>query len=372
MLDNGKISAAQLGVLVFLYTVGTTILIIPSGLAATAKQDAWIGALAGVGIGLVFLWLYSALWRLFPHQTFVGLCETLLGNIFGKILSVVFIFYSFIGSATVLYYLGNFFKTQFIPQTPLPIVNGLFAIVLVFGIKLGLESISRASEIMLPWFIILFVVLVVSLALKIKFENIQPVLESGIKPIAWSGLSFAGTAYLPIISLFAVFPNVRNSAQARKGFFVAAIIGGLCVVLITLLCILILGPNITSRSMFPSYALAKKINIGNFFQRIEAFMAGLWFITTYIKTTFYFYGWVTSFAELLKLKDHRFLAVPFGMILVVFSLVVYPNVAYMQNWDSTVFLPYILTIGLLLPLILLAAGFLQKAGIVHGKTRPRR
>lgn len=43
MLNNGKTSARQFKVLIFLYTIGSTILIIPSGLAATAKQDAWIG-----------------------------------------------------------------------------------------------------------------------------------------------------------------------------------------------------------------------------------------------------------------------------------------------------------------------------------------
>ncbi len=84
-----------------------------------------------------------------------------------------------------------------------------------------------------------------------------------------------------------------------------ATIGGLSVVLITLLCILILGSDITSRSMFPSYSPVKKINIGQFFQRIEAFMAGLWFITTFFKTTFYFYSWTLSFAEILKFKDYR-------------------------------------------------------------------
>jgi spore germination protein KB len=368
MLGNGKISSRQLGVLVFLYTVGTTILVVPAGLASTAKQDAWIGALVGVCFGWLILWSYATLWRLYPNKTFVGICEAALGKFFGKILSLVFVFYSFIGASTVLFYLGNFFKIQFIPQTPIVFINALFAIIIVMGIRLGIEVISRTAELLMPWFIILFCVLVFTLTPEIKTENLQPIFESGVKPLIGAGLSFAGTAYFPLIFLFAIIPNVLNPEQARKIFYRAALIGGLCVVLVTLLCILILGTNITSRSMFPSFTLVRKINLGNFLQRIEAIMAGLWFITTYYKTTLYFFSGVSSLGEILKLKDYRPLALPLGMILVLYSLIVYPDIVYMQKWDSTIFIPYILTIGLLIPLLLVAAGLLKKAGNGNRKT----
>jgi spore germination protein KB len=269
-------------------------------------------------------------------------------------------FYSFIVTATVLFYVGNFFKTHFLPQTPIYMIQAIFASIVIIGVRMGLEVIARTAELLLPWFVILFVVLVFSLTPVIKLENLQPVLESGIKPILWSALSFAGTAYLPIVFMFAFFPNVQSPEKAQKGFYTIAMIGGLCVVIITLLCILILGADITSRSMFPSYSLAKKINIGHFFTRIEAVMAGLWFISTFIKTTFYFYGGVMSFSEILKLKDYRSVTLPFGMILIVFSIIVYPDVVYMQNWDSTIYIPYILMMAFFLPLILLVVGFLKK------------
>ncbi|MDQ0493800.1 hypothetical protein QOZ95_001962 [Paenibacillus brasilensis] len=39
---------------------------------------------------------------------------------------------------------------------------------------------------------------------------------------------------------------------------------------------LVLGPDITARNIYPGYALAKKISIGHFLQRIEAIMATMW------------------------------------------------------------------------------------------------
>lgn len=361
MQANGVISERQFGVLVFLYTIGTTILVIPSGLASAAGQDAWIGALIGIALGWAALVVYSFLWRLYPNKTFVGMCEAALGRPLGKSLSVLFVFGSFIGSTTVLFYVGNFYSIQFISHTPMAFINALFAVVVVLGVRLGLEAIARTAELLLPWFLILFVILVATLTPQIRFEQFRPVMESGIIRTLWAGISFTGTAYFPLIYLFAITPHVRNPAKARKALLLAASAGGLCVVVITVLCILVLGPNITSRNMFPSYALVKKINVGNFLQRIEALMAGLWFITTYIKTTFYFYGWVTSFSEVLGLRRYRTVTLPFGIMLVVFSLVVYPDVAYMQQWDTTIYLPYITTIGLILPLIVLGIALARKA-----------
>ncbi len=67
-------------VLVILFTIGTSILTMPSGLASVAKQDGWIAAIIGVGVGLLNIWLYIKLFQQFPSMTLVQLNEKLLGN----------------------------------------------------------------------------------------------------------------------------------------------------------------------------------------------------------------------------------------------------------------------------------------------------
>ncbi|REE89024.1 spore germination protein KB [Paenibacillus taihuensis] len=360
MAENGKISGLQLMVLTFLYTIGTTVLVIPAGLAATAKQDAWLGAIAGVLIGTVVIGLYMGLLTVYPGLSFVNICRSALGKWVGTALGVIYMCYAFIGASTVLFYVGNFFKTQFIPHTPLWCTIMLFAVVVAMGARLGLETIARASELMLPWFLMLFVLLVLTLVPAAKSANVLPVFEVGWKPIFSAGLSFAGTAYMPMVFLFSVLPHVKAPEKTKIGMYVSALLGGVCVILVTLFCILILGPNITGRSMYPSYALVKKINIGNFLQRVEAILAGLWFITTYVKTTFYYYAGVRSLSEILGLKQYKVVTLPCAMAVVVFSLVVYPDVVYMQYWDSIIFPPYIILLGVVIPLLLWIIGLAKQ------------
>ncbi len=65
-----------------------------------------------------------------------------------------------------------------------------------------------------------------------------------------------------------IFPsaiNVHKSAQ--KGFYIGTIIGGVVLITIVTLSILVLGPTNTSQRAYPSYALAQRISIGNFFTK---------------------------------------------------------------------------------------------------------
>ncbi|AET58579.1 spore germination protein (amino acid permease) [Paenibacillus terrae HPL-003] len=135
-----KISSRQLLILTILFTIGTAILVIPSVMAATAKQDAWIGALVGVGAGLG-------------------------------------------GPAAVLYDVGNFLTTQMMPETPMQAVNILFALIVLMGVRLGLETVARSAELLLPLFILLYTAFVVLIVSNIKLENAQPMLEKGVGPI---------------------------------------------------------------------------------------------------------------------------------------------------------------------------------------------
>ncbi|WP_269882193.1 GerAB/ArcD/ProY family transporter [Paenibacillus gyeongsangnamensis] len=61
---------------------------------------------------------------------------------------------------------------------------------------------------------------------------------------------------------------------------------------------------------------------------IEVLVATIWFISIYYRVTVFYYISIIGIAQVLELKDYRFLTLPLGAILVVFALVTRPNVAY--------------------------------------------
>ncbi|WP_276356792.1 GerAB/ArcD/ProY family transporter [Cohnella caldifontis] len=360
-MEQAAISVRQFAILVFLYTVGTTILIIPSGLAAEAKQDAWIASLLGLAFNVAVVFLYRLIARSFRNMTFAQYYDNVYGKWIGKLMTLAFVFFSFVGSTTVLFYLGNFINTQVMPETPIQAINILFAAIVVMGLRLGLETLARTGEILFPWIVLLFLILIGCLLPQIDAEKLQPVLEADPASLIKGAVSLTGTSALPYLALFMLYPvQVSDPKKADRAMLEGTVAGGLFVVLITFLSIAVLGADVSERQMFPSYSLAKRINVGNFFARVEILIAAIWFITVYFKTVFYFYGCVTGIAHLFRLRDYRPLVLPLGMLVVVYSLVVYPDVVYAAEFDRTVWIPYIVVVGLAIPAVTWIVGIIRK------------
>src|SRR4030095_11278593 len=103
------------------------------------------------------------------------------------------------------------------------------------------------------------------------------------------------------IMFLMIFPSsVNHRKGAEKAFYIGTLLGGIILITVILLNILVLGPDFVARNNAPSYALAKKINIGGFLTRIEAILAFTWVITTYFRSVMYFHVSVVVFANLFE------------------------------------------------------------------------
>ncbi|WP_342542543.1 endospore germination permease [Paenisporosarcina sp. FSL H8-0542] len=361
MMQDVKINSYQFLILVIFFTIGTSLLTVPSVLAADAKQDAWIAAIIGTGIGLLFIWLFITIALWFPHLTIIQINEKVFGKWIGKAFSVFFVLTTLLYTSELLFYCGTFLNIHALPSTPMVVLSILMVGVVVMGVRLGLETIARSAEILIAVFFVLFFILVVFISPEIKFENIQPVFEVGTKKIVQSSLFYFVVSSVNAVILLMIFPSFINKMkQGKKSFLFGNLIGGIVIIIITFLSVAVLGYENTARQSFPSYELAKRINVGDFVQRIEGLMATLWIIALYFKTVLYFYASVLGTAQILNLKDYRPLTLPLGMIAVVLSLVIYPNVIYQQKWDSTTGNSLSLSYGFFLPLLLVVIYGLRK------------
>lgn len=360
MHQKVKISASQFGILVMLNTIGTTILIVPAGLTAQTKQDAWLPAVLAIGIGLLVICLHNALGNLFPEMTFVEYSKKILGKWLGSLVSLGFVYFSFIGASTLVWVMGNFLVTQIMPETPTEVIYIFFVLVVIFGLSLGLEPIARCAEIFIPWVIIFFLLLILLPLPEMNLHNLQPMFDSEPKPIIRAALSFLSVATLPLVVFQMIVPNGKRSKQTSKTFYIGNILGSVFLLTITLLTILVLGAELTAINNFPSFVLAKKVTIAGFLERIEVIMALIWFLTIYFKTTSYCYACIKGLAQILSLNDDQMLILKFGMALIAFSMIVYPNVVYANEWDTKTWVPYSLMYGVFLPLLLYIVALIRK------------
>ena len=370
MRQYKQLGPQQFAALVFHFTIGSTILIIPSALANAAKQDAWLSALIGVIVGLLLVCLYNILEGMHPELNIVEYSEQILGKWLGKAVSLLFCLFALLTASLVLRNLGDFITIEMLPTTPIEAIHVPMLLVAVIAVRLDLETLGRAAEIFFLVVIVIFILTVTLILPHATLHNIQPILGQGIKPVLLGSTIIMGIPYFELVLLLMLFPYVNNVKGAKKSFLFGTALSGFCLTLITLACLIGLSPIITELVLYPTFYVVKKINVADFIQRVEAGLAVLWFISVFFKLAICFFAAVISLSHTLNLKSYRSLAMPMAMIIFVLSLIAFPNITYFREFAAKIGPFYTGTFGLVLPLILLIGALIRKR--LSGKSKKSR
>lgn len=360
MKKAGKVEDSQYTLLATLFTVGTTILITPGSLAAELHQDAWLAPIFAIFPGFLFIVMYRKLAHLESGKTIVEMMDSILGTWLGKIVSSLFVITAFLAAAMVLFDVSKFITTVFMPQTPILFINTLFTILLVYGLLSGFDTLARMVEIVFPLCSILFILMIVSLLPLIEIKHIQPLFDSSINKYVYATLSLISVVYLPLIFFLMIQPKELSNPKNRfKSFVTGVVIGSVVNTLIILINILVVGANVTSIQEYPAYHLAQKIDIGGFIDRVEAVVALIWLMTSFVKLLIYFYAALVGFTQVCKIKNQRSFIIPMAFLLVVVSIDIFPNTVYENQFNSSVWIVWIMSIAVGIPILLIVMNSLK-------------
>lgn len=349
-MEKVKISVRQFTLLVLMYTMGSSVLLVPATLSTFAKSNAWISSIVGLILGLLFILLFVRISAVYPEKTFVEINRMIFGRWIGNFLSILFLFSIFIMASGNLREIGDFFTTQVMVETPIHAIHLLILVAAIYVIRKGLEVIARTCEIFFPWTGASLLILIIFLIPEMKFANLDPNFAKGVGPIIAPAILYLNIPFNEVVVFLMILPFVNNASKARKGYFIGVIIGGLVVTIITVMCLGVLGADFTARNLYPTYVLGKMISIGDFLQRIEVLVAISWVFSIFFKFIVNFFVLVLGFKQILNMNDYKPLTFPLGFLLMVYSMVNYPNIVYFQesilNWP-----PFAMTFFFLLPLM---------------------
>lgn len=360
-MNKIKISDYSFMITVSGFVFGSAPLLISSSIAAIAGRDAWISSLLATAAGLFIVWLNTYLGGLYPDKTLVEVIILLLGKWLGLAASLFFAFVGIITTSQVIWYVGDFITTTYMPEASAFPINALFVTAAVIALLYGIEAMCRACEIFFIFLFPLYLLSMAMLAPNIEVNNLLPVMENGISPILKGIIPLMSFTILPVIFLNMVYPvNLADIKKGKKAMFKGYLLGMLTAFVGTFMSILVLGASITSNLRFPLFILTQEINVGIIFTRLEAMILVVWLTTNFISTFFYFYAGAFGLAQVLKLKDYKRIVIPLGLIIVVLSDFIYKNVPYEINWDSYVWPSVVFTLGFILPVLLICVSTIKR------------
>ncbi|MEK5491303.1 endospore germination permease [Paenibacillus sp. FSL R7-0297] len=365
MKSRTGIAPRQFYIMTFGLTIGTSILVIPSGLASTAREDAWIASLFSLAVNLVMALLYIFIARLHPGKNIFEIHEAACGKWPGKIISLLYLFYFMILTGTLLGDLGFFMSSEIMPETPIEAIQIIFLIAAVMSASMGIIALARVGELMFPWVLFLFLLLVLTLSPQIEWNHIKPILEDGFGPVLRAGLHSA--MYQELIVLMTFLPLVGKRKGGEKALLWGAVTGGIVLSLIVLLSILVLGIEQTENNTFPAYALAKTINIGNTLQRVEGILITLWILTFFIKISLLYLSILRGIQIVFKLKAPNYLIYPLAVLFILIAWNTYINTVYVNEIIAKVWGKFSFIFQVLIPFLIFSITLLKRA-LRQGRT----
>lgn len=352
--------------MVFLFTVGSSALFIPSSISAVAKQDSWLAILIGMLVNVFVIGVYLLLSKMTSGRNLFELIQQLCGKWIGAVLILLIVIISFLlaGVTPVLFEVGYFLNTQLFTKTPIIVLNAMFALIIVFALRLGLRTFARASELLVPYFVFFLIIMLVSVSPEMELAKLQPIFQTGLKPLLLGTLYFNSLSCFPLIFFLTIYPTyVSEQKKAAKGFLLGTTMGGGVLLLMAFIGTSVLGAENSAHYIFPSYVLAQRINIGGFFTRIEVFMSALWLISLFFKMLIYFYAAIQGLGRLTTVKSTKIFTLPLGIIAVVLSVKMFPDTLSFNDWTKKT-LPLLgLFYGVFLPVLLIVIAHFRKKHI---------
>lgn len=354
MLKDVRISSYQLTLLIMGFLFGSTAIIRPAG---SAHEDAWLAYILAWGAGFFVIWLYSSIAQANPAKTLIDILKDYFGKYIGTFLGITYIWYFIHLASLVFRNFGDYMVVTIYYETPVIFIISMFAILVAYSAKKGLEVITRATEMLLPYVFIFVAVLFFALMSEFDLKNMLPVLGNGWTPVVNAALSAFAFPFGETVLFLMVFPALNKPKTIKRASLTAVAVMGLLILNILLRDLWVLGPDMLNRAVFPP-AISTELIPG---LNIHPIIGVNLLIAGWIKISVCIYAAALGVAQLTGLDDFKPLVVPLIAICVPMSLWLFDNIFEMFRFAGEIYPYYSSFFQIFIPLVLLLMSKYKKA-----------
>lgn len=359
MLRKEKISAGQLGLMMFFAISASAVTNIPGITGKYAHNDLWLSPFWASLIGFLTVYIAFTLHELYPNQSVIQYSSSILGRFPGKLASLFLILFYLHLTGLIVRGYAEFVVGNFLTKTPISVVMISMVIVNVFAVKGGVEVIGRTSQIF--FFIFLLPAAFMPLLLgSMKFQYLFPMFEHGLKPSLMGAL--VPQAWFSEFFLMAFFlPFVSNREKSMRSGMLTVFGIMLLLTIMNFFILFVFGRQVGD-FLYPVMVAFRYISIADFFQNLDSVVMGIWIIGEFQKISVFYYASVLGASQWLGMKDYRPLVLPFGILVMIMAFWSVPDQLTVGGFDASAFPFYGPLVQTLFPLMLLAIALLKKRG----------
>ncbi len=276
--------------------IGITI----STIISISKRDSWISVLIALVLGFIPLAIFSYLRNYDENKNICELNEYLFGK-FGKVLNIILAVGVAVVAQLAFHDIVHFINTQFLYRTSPVLIAAVFIVPIIYGVLKGINAISRTSLLLFYPVVIAVIFITASVFSGVELNNLKPIFTS--TPSIFHG-SLIVIAYniLPLFFLL-IIPKSSLTNYSKKKSAIFYIIAILTLADAAFLTVGTFGIELSMLYEYPEFHLLKKVEIGNFVDRVESILSIEWLIALFILIMVGLYYVCKTCAHTFKFKE---------------------------------------------------------------------
>jgi spore germination protein KB len=364
MIEKGRISSFQMALILYIEVIATAILTAPGMTTVLAGRDMWISPIFGSVIGFLTVFIMCRLNKLYPNESIIQYSTYIIGKVPGRIVGFFFLFLIFHSDILIIRDYGELILSAFLQKTPLIIVMGSLVVVCASIVYGGVEALGRVTEIFIPIYLFLFMLIIISLIGDLEPQKMFPIIEHGLLPPI-KGAALPQVWFSQLFLMSVLLPSVVDKKKSILWSLISVFIIMLTLVSTNLTLLFLFGEK-TATFTYPLISATKVISIADFFQNLESAVMAIWVAGIFIKLSFFYYALVLGTAQWLKLSDYRPLILPFGLLTTAGAKWGIPNLQEMTHFLRTIYPFYGTIVSTLIPALLLLIAITRKRLLKKG------
>ncbi|MFJ8257123.1 endospore germination permease [Peribacillus asahii] len=358
MLEHGRISALQMGMMIYSSIVTTSILYLPASTYNYAGKDLWLSPIPSAILSVMIVCLLYKLHDLYPRASIIQYSCSIVGRIGGKLIGAILLLFILFLSNQALWQYGEFVSSYFLPLTPQVVILGTISFASALAVYGGVEVMGRLSDLLTPLLLFMFLIILILLLPDIRGKNMLPIFANGVTPIL-KGSYFSNLWFCESLFITFFLPFLKNLEKGRKWGIVSVFFLLFTVMSMNLVALLVLG-NATGSFDAPLMNAVQYINIADFLSHLEAIVMAAWIAGAFIKMYVFYYVLALGTAQWFNLSDYRPLVFPIAFLSVVLAIWQVPDVIAFRVYVQTVNSVVGPLLFIMIPLFLLLIAFLRK------------
>ena len=313
-----KIDKSEMGALTFFLVRAFFIGITLNNLINISKQDSYISMIGAIILGFIPLGIIYYVFNYEPGKSLPFKNIKLFGNIFGTIVNIVIIWFTFFIILILFSNLVTFVYSQYLSKTPTIVISILFMITIIYVVIHGLKTITRTGMILFFLSIVLYLLSLIGLFNQLSIDNFKPILENSYKVLFRGSYSYLTYNVLPLYLLLIIPKNDISDKKFFKYISTSYIIASISLLIVLFTTLGIFGIKMCYLYEYPEFQVLKYVSLVGMSVRIDGILIIQWIFDLIIFMIIGIYFIKECTNSLFSVNKHIF-SIIIGIILITLN-----------------------------------------------------